>query len=144
MKFFDAVAEERWDPRANIEHIVGREEDGDFSFAYWEPGQISQYHCHPYAVEIYFCISGGGIMHTPTESVTLTPGSFVMHPKGELHEYENGPQRTTLFRVRYGVDRLMRYIGWRGHPEAIPSKADEEYFTKNPPGITFNPNGISR
>ncbi len=25
-----------------------------------------------------------------------------MHPRGELHEYVNGPERTWLFRVRYG------------------------------------------
>jgi hypothetical protein len=38
----------------------------------------------------------------------------------------------------------MRHIGWRGHPDKPPSKDDAEYFAKHPPGITFNPNGVSR
>lgn len=144
MHVFDLAKEQKWDSRAQVENILGREGDGDFAVACWEPGQISQYHCHPFATEIYFCFSGGGKMHTPTHSVDVVPGSFVVHPKGELHEYENGPERTLLFRVRYGEDRVMRYIGWRGHPEEGPSKDDEDYFVKNPSPIKFNPHGVSR
>jgi quercetin dioxygenase-like cupin family protein len=144
MQFFSSLAEQKWDSYAQVENILGREGDGDFSFAFWEPGQVSQYHCHPFATEIYFCISGGGIMRTPIDAVEVIPGSFVVHPQGELHEYENGPQRTSLFRVRYGRDRVMRFIGWRGHPEVAPTKQDEEYFAANPPGITFEHDRTSR
>src|SRR6187399_2500736 len=73
----------------------------------WHAGsraQVSPYHCHPDATEIYFCFSGGGTMRTPTQSLAIVPGSFVVHPPGELHEYTNGAQRTLLFRVRYGAD----------------------------------------
>ena len=35
-------------------------------------------------------------------------------------------------------------IGWRGHPERGMKQGDIDYFAKNPPGITFNPNGVSR
>ena len=144
MLVFDLVQEQEWATSEQVEKILGRDGDGDFSVACWEPGQISQYHCHPHATEIYFCFLGGGKMRTPDCSVDITPGSFVVHPAGELHEYENGPQRTLLFRVRYGHDRVMRYIGWRGHPEKAPGKEDEDYFAKNPPGVTFNPDGVSR
>jgi hypothetical protein len=41
-------------------------------------------------------------MRTPTATIEIGPGAFVVHPRGELHEYINGPQRTLLFRVRYG------------------------------------------
>ena len=32
------------------------------------------------------------------ETIAIVPGSFVVHPPGELHEYINGPARTLLFR----------------------------------------------
>jgi mannose-6-phosphate isomerase class I len=47
------------------------------------------------------CFSGGGVMRTPEQTVDITPGSFVVHPPGELHAYTNGAHRTMLFRVRY-------------------------------------------
>ena len=46
-------------------------------------------------------------MKTPEETIGVTPGSFVVHPPGELHEYNNGPERTLLFRVRYGENTRM-------------------------------------
>jgi quercetin dioxygenase-like cupin family protein len=144
MHAFDFATEQDWNASEQVEKLLGREGGGDFSVACWEPGQCSQYHCHPKATEIYFCFSGGGTMRTPTQSADIVPGSFVVHPMGELHEYENGPQRTLLFRVRHGEDPVMRYIGWRGHPEKPPTKADEEYFAAHPPGIVFNPDGVSR
>jgi quercetin dioxygenase-like cupin family protein len=139
MHVFDLGKEQVWDPKRHVEKILGTEADGDFTVACWEPGQVSPYHCHPDATEIYFCFSGGGIMRTPTETIDVTPGSFVVHPRGELHEYENGPQRTLLFRVRYGDDMAARFIGWRGNPGAEDTPENRDYFRKNPPGITFKP-----
>ena len=43
-------------------------------------------------------------MKTPTETIDVKPGCFVVHPRGELHEWQTGPQRTLLFRVRYGEE----------------------------------------
>src|SRR5262249_49783172 len=83
---------------------------------------------HPHATEIYFCYSGGGTMHTPERSVDVKPGSFVVHPPGELHEYANGPQRTLLFRVRYGSDMLARHFDWRGNPDFKQRQEDAAYF----------------
>jgi quercetin dioxygenase-like cupin family protein len=144
MHAFDLGKEQKWDMNKHIEKILGREGGGDFTVACWEPGQISPYHCHPHATEIYFCVNGGGKMYTPTEEIDVAPGAFVVHPKGELHEYVNGDQRTMLFRVRYGEAMATRLIGWRGHPERKPDAADEAYFKQHPAGITFNPNGLSR
>ncbi|MFC1872938.1 hypothetical protein ACFLYV_04420 [Chloroflexota bacterium] len=53
---------------------------------------------------MYFCFQGHGSMKTPEKTVPITPGSFVVHPPGEWHEYTNGRKRTLLFRVRYGKD----------------------------------------
>ena len=72
-------------------------------------------------------------MRTPRETIDVAPGSFVVHPPGEVHEYINGPQRTLLFRVRYGSDMLSRHIEWRGHPDFQQSANDAEYYRATPP-----------
>jgi hypothetical protein len=55
----------------------------------------------------------------------------VVHPRGELHEYINGPQRTLLFRVRYGEDMSPRLLAWRGRAGWQQSAADVEFFKQN-------------
>ena len=85
-----------------VEKILDIEGGGDVTVACWEPGQASPYHCHPQATEIYLCLTGGGTMRTPEETIEIVPGSVVIHPAGELHEYVNGSERTVLFRVRHG------------------------------------------
>lgn len=141
MHVFTLGTEQQWDSARHVEKILGTESEGDFAVACWEPGQVSPFHCHPDATEIYFCFQGGGVMRTPDETVSIVPGAFVVHPPGELHEYENGFQRTLLFRVRYGSDLGGRILGWRGHPEVSQGSEDRDYFIKHLPGVTFNPNG---
>ena len=104
MHVFSLKSEQEFDPKRHVEKILGDLGGGDFTVACWEPGQVSPYHCHPEATEIYFCYQGGGVMRTPDRTVDVAPGAFVVHPPGEVHEYENGPARTLLFRVRYGRD----------------------------------------
>jgi len=128
MQAFSLAAEQVFDPKRHVEKILGTVGEGDVTVACWEPGQVSPYHCHPNATEIYFCFEGGGTMRTPTETVAVTPGSFVVHPRGELHEYANGPRRTLLFRVRYGGDMSTRTKEWRGHAGWVPRPEDTAYF----------------
>src|SRR5215210_3907277 len=128
MHVFSLTDEQEWDARRHVEKILGKIAGGDVTVACWEPGQISPYHCHPQATEIYFCFEGGGTMRTPDRTIDVTPGSFVVHPAGEMHEYANGPQRTLLFRVRYGADMAARIVEWRGNAEWKPNPADREYF----------------
>ena len=104
MLVFNLLDEQEFAPERHVEKILGRVADGDVTLACWEPGQVSPYHCHPRATEIYFCFQGGGTMLTPAQRVEVRPGAFVVHPPGELHEFNNGPDRTLLFRVRYGPD----------------------------------------
>lgn len=129
---FDLRAEQRFDPEVRVERILGTVEDGDIAVACWEPGQISPYHCHPYATEIYLCIEGGGRMRTPEDLVDVVPGALVMHPPGEFHEYVNGRERTLLFRVRYGADRSSRTLAWRGMAGWAASAIDLEYLRELP------------
>jgi len=128
MEVFDLPAEARFDPRRHVEKILGRAGEGDVTVACWEPGQTSPYHCHPNATEIYFCVEGGGTMRTPEGAVAVAPGWFVVHPRGELHEYVNGPARSLLFRVRYGTDMTTRTRSWDGNPEWLARPEDTAYF----------------
>ena len=104
MDVFKLCEQQEFRLDSHVEKIVGRYGDGDVTVACWEPGQTSPYHAHPDATEIYFCFQGGGTMRTGEEIVEIIPGAFVVHPRGEYHEYTNGPERTLLFRVRFGDD----------------------------------------
>ena len=132
MHVFSLEREQQWNPTRHVEKILGKVADGDVTVACWEPGQISPYHCHPHATEIYFCFSGGGAMRTPKEIVAVVPGAFVVHPPGEVHEYANGPARTLLFRVRYGVDMVAHFCAWRGNTDWTQSAEDADYYRRHP------------
>jgi len=132
MHVFSLQQEQQWDPKKHVEKILGNIGEGDVTVACWEPGQISPYHCHPNATEIYFCFEGGGKMRTPERTIDVVPGAFVVHPRGELHEYINGPQRTLLFRVRYGEDMSTRHLDNRHISGWKQSAEDADYFKRNP------------
>jgi quercetin dioxygenase-like cupin family protein len=134
MLVFSLDREQAFDPRRHVEKILGKLAGGDFTVACWETGQISPNHCHPEATEIYFCFSGGGTMRTPTQTVAVTPGGFVVHPPGEVHEYENGAERSLLFRVRYGADMRAHHCAWRGNADWRQSAADAAYYSRHPVG----------
>jgi quercetin dioxygenase-like cupin family protein len=134
MHVFNVAHEAEFDPKKHVEKILGTVAEGDVTVACWEPDQISPNHCHPHATEIYFCFSGGGTMRTPDNTVAVVPGSFVVHPPGEVHEYANGPERTLLFRVRYGSDMASRHLDWRGHSGFKQSPDDVAYYREHPVG----------
>ncbi len=132
MHVFDLSREQEWNPAHHVEKILGTVEGGDVTVACWEPGQVSPYHCHPEATEIYFCWTGGGTMRTPRETIKVAPGSFVVHPPGEVHEYENGPQRSLLFRVRYGTDMRAHHVDWRHRAGWTQLAEDAAYYKAHP------------
>ena len=55
MHVFDLLQEQEFRQEKHVEKILGTFGEGDVTVACWEPGQVSPYHCHPYATEIYFC-----------------------------------------------------------------------------------------
>ena len=75
-------------------------------------------------------------MRTPRETIDVVPGSFVVHPPGELHEYANGPQRTLLFRVRYGKAMTSRGASWDFNPAWQRKDLDNEFYSKFPERLT--------
>ena len=125
---FDLNAEQIFTPDRHIEKILGAESGGDVTIACWEPGQVSPNHSHPWATEIYFCMSGGGVMNVNGEEVDISPGKCIVHPPGELHEYVNGPERSILFRVRYGVDMAARIKEWPSYAPWEQTEEDRTYF----------------
>ena len=132
MLIFDLEKEKTWNPEHHVEKVLGKVSEGDVTIACWEPGQISPNHCHPNSTEIYFCYQGGGQMRTAERTVDITPGSFVVHPPGELHEYVNGPKRTMLFRVRYGTSYESRKTANRGQAGWTQDAEDIAFFKANP------------
>ena len=135
MLAFDLNAEQIFNPERHVEKILGKVGEGDVTVACWEPGQVSPNHLHPNATEIYFCFSGGGTMRTPTGDVAVKPGCFVVHPRGELHEYVNGPERSLLFRVRYGDDTSTRSKDWPANANFQTRPEDAIFFKDHPNGL---------
>jgi quercetin dioxygenase-like cupin family protein len=133
---FDLNGEQAFNAERHVERILGVVGEGDVTVACWEPGQVSPNHLHPNATEIYFCVSGGGMMRTPSGDVDVRPGCFVVHPRGELHEYVNGPERTVLFRIRYGDDMSTRSKDWPTNKSFRPKPADVAFFQDHPDGVT--------
>ena len=128
MDTYDFDSEQEFDPIKHVEKKLGFFGEGDVSIACWEPGQVSPNHCHPEATEIYFCFEGGGVMRTIDEEIEIKKGGLVVHPRGELHEFTNGPERTILFRVRYGKTMVSRTKGWPTNASWEPNKEDLNYF----------------
>ena len=134
MYSFNMRVEQPFDPKRHVEKVLGITGEGDVAIACWEPEQTSPYHCHPRATEIYFRFEGGGQMRTSSETIDIVPGSFFVHPPGELHEYINAARRTLLFRVRYGAAMAGRTREWPNNPNWKPRPEDIEYFANNPAG----------
>ena len=128
MDTYDFDSEQEFDPIKHVEKKLGFFGEGDVSIACWEPGQVSPNHCHPDATEIYFCFEGGGVMRTIDEEIEIKKGGLVVHPRGELHEFTNGPERTILFRVRYGKAMVSRTKEWPTNASWEPNKEDLNYF----------------
>ena len=71
-------------------------------------------------------------MRTPERSIEMVPGSLVVHPPGEVHEYRNGPQRTLLLRVRHGAAMTSRRVSWDSRAGWKQPDEDKAFFTTNP------------
>ena len=134
MHVFSVVDEQEFSPKKHVEKILADVGGGDSTVACWEPGQISPYHCHPHATEIYFCFEGGGVMRTPERTVDIVRDRSWSTRPASCTNTRMAPKRTLLFRVRYGEDMVSRFIDWRGHAGWQQSAEDAEYFRQHPDG----------
>ena len=122
MFIYHVEEEHNFSPDRHSENILGRIENGDISIACHEPGQIGPYHVHPNCTEIYYCIQGRGTMRVAGENVEMTPGTIIVHPPGELHEFSCGSERVILFRVRYGEGFSSQIQEWPNNPDWISER----------------------
>ncbi|MDP6367366.1 MAG: cupin domain-containing protein [Nitrospinota bacterium] len=120
MNIVDLNKKQAFDPKLHVAVRLGQFEEGTVAVDCWEPGQIGPMHVHHDATEINFCYQGGGIMTTDEGKEVITPGSFVIHPHGEYHEFESGPERTLIFRLRLGANTNTHRREWRGNPDWKP------------------------
>ena len=77
---------------------------------------------------LYFCFEGGGTMKTPSETVEVKPGSFVVHPPGELHEWITGPRARSCSACATATNMAGRTKEWPSNPDWRPRPEDVEYF----------------
>ena len=129
MHCFNLKAEEKFDPKKHVERVLGRVAEGDVTVACWEPGQVSPYHCHPNATEIYFCFEGGGTMKTPTEDGRGRAGVVRRAPAGRAARMEHRPEAHTAVPGALRQRVLRPHQGMAEQP-ATGSRAPEdvEYF----------------
>ena len=119
MHVFSVVDQAEFDPKKHVEKILGTIEAGDVTVACWEPDQVSPYHCHPHATEIYFCFEGGGTMRTPAQNVAVVPGAFV-HPPARCTNMPMGRSARCYF-------AFVTAATWRrGTWIARPARLDPE------------------
>jgi len=73
----------------------------------------------------------------PTEIKTISdragPGASVVHPRGELHEYANGPPAPLLFRVAATGTKMSRaHQRMPSNPDWTPAAPGHRVFRPNP------------
>ena len=74
-------------------------------------------------------INYSGICGSQIGEIDGVKGGLVVQPRGELPEFTNGPERTILFRVRYGDSMTTRTKNWPTNPKWKPTEIDLEYFS---------------
>ena len=137
MHVFNLAREAAFNPQKHVEKILGKVEDGDVTVACWEPGQISPYHCHPHATEIYFCFEGGGTMRTPGDE---RRGGARRLRRASARRGARIRQRAAAHAV---VPRALRRPIWRratstgaATPVGRRARQDAEYYRLNPPTLS--------
>ena len=78
-----------------------------------QPGQTIQPHFHPDAEELYYLISGQGVMHIGEERRDAATGDVIYIPPEKVHFLQNSsaePIRFLTLTVRITRAELMPYI----------------------------------
>jgi 4-carboxymuconolactone decarboxylase len=81
--------------RVSIQRITG-EDNGDIlvSVINFSRGAVNVFHTHTFN-QILYVIGGKGIVATEKESVTVTPGTWIIIPAGERHSH--GATKDSVF-----------------------------------------------
>jgi len=69
------------------------------SLATLKPGQTVSYHSHASMAEMFYVISGSGILHAGEKEQTLAPGDFFSIPPPMRHEIQGGSSEDLVMMV---------------------------------------------
>lgn len=71
--------------------------NGSLAHATLEVGKSTTRHFHPLAEEVYFVLSGRGLMEVDGETAELHPGDSVAIPSGAKHQISNSGDEELRF-----------------------------------------------
>ena len=91
-----------------VKPVIPRDEVGkcSVSFVELEPGNYAYgYHYHEANEEVFYIISGTGIVRTPKGEITVNAGDAITFPAGEVgaHVIRNGSETEKLVYIDFGA-----------------------------------------
>ncbi len=117
--------------------FLARGEDTDGALAVLEavipPGGGPPPHTHTHEDESFFVIEGEVTFRVAGERRTLSPGGFVMAPRGVSHAFRNEstlPARMLIQWSPAGLERMFDEVGWRIADAHSPPPASLEQIEK--------------
>jgi hypothetical protein len=123
MQVFSLHKEQEWNRKHHVEKVLGEVGDGDVTVTAGSQARSAHIIATPTQPRSISALRAAARCARRRKPSTSCRARSV-HPPGELHEYINGPQRTLLFRVRYGEDMSSRHFEWRNNPEWKQSPRD--------------------
>ncbi len=76
-----------------------------------DPGSASNPHAHEDQEEVFFCLSGQGLIRVGDEEEKMTPGSCIFIPEGAVHQMVN-TQSEDILRVLSATAPAFDRGGW--------------------------------
>jgi uncharacterized cupin superfamily protein len=91
-----------------VKQVIPRGEVGkcNVSFVELEPGNYAYgYHYHEANEEVFYIISGTGIVRTPKDEITVNAGDAITFPAGadDAHVIRNGSETEKLVYIDFGA-----------------------------------------
>lgn len=76
-----------------------------------DPGSASNPHAHEEQEEVFFCLSGQGLIRVGDEEEKMSPGSCIFIPEGAVHQMVN-TQSDDILRVLSATAPAFNRGGW--------------------------------
>jgi len=76
-----------------------------------EPNSASNPHAHESQEEVFYCLSGRGLIRVGAEEAEMRPGSCIFIPEGTLHQLVN-TQADEVLRVLGATAPSFNQEGW--------------------------------
>ena len=72
---------------------------GTFGYVEFTPAATHELHTHPNADEVFFVLSGRGLVRSGDEMFEIEPGDTVFVPAGDVHYFRNTDEKENLVAV---------------------------------------------